>query len=317
MNQPRDGYGGQSWRYIQTTNTYDPQSGNPGNVHPAWAFHRAHLHRWMSDFGAGGYRLDSVNNIANYDFVRAYKKDAWALYRSRYSSSSDAKLLVIGEELSDPIDMISSGTLNALWNEPFQGRLRVAILGESKGGDDFEWTVRKMVNCTLDSDHPFTDGAQAINYITSHDTEGFRKERLFNFLDNNHVTDMERRAKFAFVCFLTAVGIPMIFAGEEFLDQQDRPIAEKQVDPVNYERKAQDRRSRIFDYVSNLVRLRKECPALGDDDTDFIHVDTSRGGKIMAWKRGGPSHAPVVVLANFSDEETPGNEYFGELAREA
>jgi pullulanase len=311
-NQFRDGYGGKSWRYIQHTNTYDPQSGKPGNVHPAWAFHRAHLHRWMSDFGVGGYRLDSVNNIANYDFVRAYKEDAWALYRSRYSSSSDAKFLVIGEELSDPIDMISSGTLNALWNEPFQGRLRAAILGESTGGDDFDWTVRKMVSCTLDSDHPFTDGAQVINYITSHDTEGFRKERLFNFLNSNQVTDIERRAKLAFACLLTAVGIPMIFAGEEFCDQHDRPIAEKQIDPVNYARKAQDWRSRVFEYVSNLVRLRKECPALGDDDTEFIHVDASRGGKIIAWKRGAPNHAPVVVVANFSDEETPGIEYFVE-----
>ena len=75
-NQLQDGYGGQSWRYIQTTNTYDPQSGNRGDVHPSWAFHRAHLHRWMSDFGVGGYRLDSVNNIANYDFVQTYKEDA-------------------------------------------------------------------------------------------------------------------------------------------------------------------------------------------------------------------------------------------------
>ena len=311
-NQLRDGYGGQSWRYIQNTRTYDPQSGNSGNVHPAWAFHRAHLHRWMSDFGVGGYRLDSVNNIASYDFIRAYKEDAWALYRSRYNSSSDAKFLVIGEELSDPIDMISSGTLNALWNEPFQGRLRAAILGESTGGDDFDWTVRKMVNCTLDSDHPFTDGAQAINYITSHDTEGFRKERLFNFLDSNHITDIERRAKLAFACFLTAVGIPMIFAGEEFCDQHDRPIAQKQIDPVDYARKTEDWRSRVFSYVSNLVRLRKECPALGDDNTDFIHVDASRGGKIMAWKRGAPNHAPVVIVANFSDNETPGTEYFVE-----
>ena len=38
---------------------------------------------------------------------------------------------------------------------------------------------------------------------------------------------MERRAKFAFACFLTAVGIPMIFAGEEFLGQHDRPVAKK------------------------------------------------------------------------------------------
>lgn len=303
----RDGYGGRSWRYIKDTETYDPKSGNTQIVHPSWAFHQAHLNRWMSSFGVGGLRLDSVNNIANYDFIKAYKEYAWSLYRSRYAAPSDAKFLVIGEELNDPIDMISSGTLNALWNEAWQSRLRATILGNSKN-DNFDWTVRKMVNCLLDSDHPFTDGAQAINYITSHDTQGYgtEKERLYNFLSDSGVTDMERRAKFANALLLTSVGIPMIFAGEEFLDQMDRPIGQKQIDPVNYARKAEDWRTRIFNYIANLVNFRKTCPALGYDDTEFFHWDFSNGRKIMAWKRGASGHDPVVVVANFSDVDTGG-----------
>ncbi|KAF7173341.1 hypothetical protein CNMCM5623_005593 [Aspergillus felis] len=308
----REGWGGRLWRYIQDTNTYDPKSGRPGNVHPSWAFHLGHLHRWMSDFGIGGFRLDSVNNIANFDFIRSYTEEAWSLYRSRYRTPSPSKFLVIGEELSVPVDMVTSGTIDALWNEPFQGRLRAAILGESTDGDDFEWTVRKMINCTLDQSHPFTDGAQAINYITSHDTEGFRKERLFNFLSANHVNDIERRSKLAFTCLLTAVGIPMIFAGEEFCDQMDRSVRQKQVDPVNYERKAEDWRARVFNYVATLVRLRKESSALGVNETEFIHVDENCEGKIIAWKRGAQGQAPVVVVANFTDQDTPGNEYFVE-----
>ncbi|KAE8159264.1 glycoside hydrolase superfamily [Aspergillus tamarii] len=309
-NALREAWGGRLWRYIKDTHTYDPKSGRLTNVHPSWSFHQGHLHRWMSDFGIGGFRLDSVNNIANFDFIKSYTDEAWSLYRSRYEAPVSSKFLVIGEELSVPVDMVTSGTVNALWNEPFQGRLRAAILGESAGGDNFEWTVRKMINCTLDWSHPFTDGQQAINYITSHDTEGFRKERLFNFLSASNIHDIERRSKLAFACLLTAVGIPMIFAGEEFCDQMDRPVGLKQVDPVNYERKAQDWRARVFNYVANLVRLRKECPALGVDDTQFIHVDESRGGKIMAWKRGAQGQAPVVVVANFTDQDTPGDEYF-------
>jgi pullulanase len=97
-----------------------------------------------------------------------------------------------------------------------------------------------MANCTLDNAHPFTDGLQAINYITSHDDDGYRKQRLYNFLNDNGIYDVERCAKLAFACFLTAVGIPMIFASEEFCDQMDLPLSSKQVDPVNYKRKAQD-----------------------------------------------------------------------------
>lgn len=263
----------------------------------------------MSDFGVGGLRLDSVNNIANYDFIRSYKEHSISVYQSKHGIPPSSKFLVIGEELSCPLDLIQTDCLNALWNEPFQARIRAAILGKSLDYD-FESTVRKMVDCRRDPNHPFWDGSQAVNYITSHDTEGYQKERLYNFLSNNQVFDMERRAKFAFALFLTAVGIPMIFAGEEFLDQHDRDTSDKQVDPVNYERKSEDWRSRIFDYVSTLIRLRTTCPALGDNDTDFIHVDSSRGGKIMAWKRGAPGHEPVIVVANFTDEDTPGSEYF-------
>ncbi|KUJ11682.1 glycoside hydrolase family 13 protein [Mollisia scopiformis] len=200
-NQLRDGYGGRSWKYIENTTTYDPKSGQTQVVHPSWAFHQGHLHRWMSDFGV------------------------------------------------------------------------------------------------------------AINYITSHDVEGYRKERLYNFLDSNGIIDKETRSKFAFALLLTAVGIPMIFAGEEFCDQMDRPIGQKQIDPVNYERKAEPWRSAVFNYVANLVRFREQCPALGDDDTNFFFTDESRGGKIMAWTRGGSGNAPVVVVANFTDEDTPGTEY--------
>ena len=85
----------------------------------------------------------------------------------------------------------------------------------------------------------FLDGAQAINYVTSHDVEGFRNERLFNFLHNNGIVETEQRIKLAFVCLMTAVGIPMIFAGEEFADEHDLVIRhpEKQVDPVNFDRR--------------------------------------------------------------------------------
>lgn len=316
--QLRDGYGGNSWRYIRTAQSYDPETGDGNSVlHPSWVFHRSHLARWMTDFGVGGLRLDSVNNIGNYDFVRSYKERAWELYNARYGPSADpSKFLVIGEELSMPVSMVHQGPLNALWNERWQGRLRGVILGEPASDDNFEWTVRKLVDCTLDNidGTNFTDGAQAVNYITSHDIEGFRKERLYNFLVSNRVWDVEKRAKLAFALLLTSVGIPMIFAGEEFADQMDRSVDmnKKQTDPVNYARKNDGGwRQGLFGYVANLVKFRTKCPALGEDDTDFFHIDGSRGGKIMAWRRGrtGDGRRPVVVVANFSDENTPGSEY--------
>ncbi|CAK7206367.1 hypothetical protein SEUCBS139899_009158 [Sporothrix eucalyptigena] len=322
--QLRDGFGGKSWRYIKTVDgtAYDPESGQPvsDQVHPSWSFHKSHLTRWMSDFGIGGLRLDSINNVGNWDFVKAYKDKAWSLYnaRSPFGRGDPSRFLVIGEELSLPVAMLQQGCLDALWNENWLQRVRAVLLGEDYNGDDFEWTVRKLIDCREDQldGGSFTDGTQAINYITSHDIEGYRKNRLYNFCLDNGITDtneIARRARLAFVLLLTSVGVPMIFAGEEFSDQEDQSqnMAYKQTDPVNYERRDDDGwRQALFAYVANLVRLRTTCPALGVNDTNVFHVDESRGGRIMAWQRGGGDIQPVVIVANFSDEGTPGPDYY-------
>ena len=83
-------------------------------------------------------------------------------------------------------------------------------------------------------------------------------------------SEKEKRIKLAFVCLLTAVGIPMILAGEEFADQHDlfdqpgwvSQSGGKQIDPVKFSRLPdrsdpdQPMRCRIFNYVARLVKLR-------------------------------------------------------------
>lgn len=142
-------------------------AGSVKDVYTSWAFHKAHVHRWMSDFGVGGLRLDSVNNIANYDFVRSYKEHSISVYQSRPGNPPKSKFLVIGEELSCPLDLIQTGCLNALWNEPFQARIRAVILGES-ADYDFESTVRKMVDCNVI--RIIHSGMELKQSITSHPT---------------------------------------------------------------------------------------------------------------------------------------------------
>lgn len=150
-----------------------------------------------------------------------------------------------------------------------------------------------------------------MNYLTSHDVEGFRKERLWNFLANSgidHIDERKKRIKLGFVCLLTAVGIPMILAGEEFGDEHDRFDASgnvtqkgcKQIDPVNYSRAEDPTRSGLVSYVSRLVKLRTSHPALSINETKFIHVDFTPGRRVLVWRRGSVED-PVVVVANFSD----------------
>jgi pullulanase/glycogen debranching enzyme len=195
--------------------------------------------------------------------------------------------------------------------------VRSAVLG---GFGSIEAVVRQMIDCR---NLGFGDGAQAVNYITSHDVEGLWNMRLRDFLLRSGVpgTQVFRRAKLAFACLLTAIGIPMILAGEEFGDQHDRFDADgnvdqsggKQVDPVNFSRATDPDRADLLGYVSRLVKLRTSHAALGVNETTFLHVDLADGKQVFSWMRG-PAADPVLVIANFSDWGTanpfgPGAEY--------
>jgi len=310
----RDGFGSTLFRYASPMDSYDPVSGSRDHLYPARQLMKAALIRWMNDFRIDGIRMDSVENVANWDFVGEYKDLAWQAWRDLHPHNGDNHFLVVGEELSEPLALLTQGRLNGIWHENFKKYIRYALTGQSAGAEgepSFEWTIRKAIDCRI---FGFTSLSQAVIYLTSHDVGGYRNERLFNFLVKQGVNDTEKRIKLAFACLLTAVGIPMILAGEEFADQhdlfdQDGNVDQqggKQVDPVNFSRLSDDWRSRIKEYVARLVTCRTKNAALSVEDTEFIHVDFGEGKRVLAWQRGLPgSSSMVVVVANFSDYGTP------------
>ncbi|MEW6267250.1 MAG: alpha-amylase family glycosyl hydrolase [Thermodesulfobacteriota bacterium] len=316
-NNFRIAFGSTLFRYALFVNGYDPVSGQVMSLSPARQLMKASLLRWMNNFQIDGIRMDSVENVSNWQFIQEYKNLARNTWKARcqvqgMNSGADERFLVVGEELHEPLDILWQQRLDGLWHENFKRYIRAALVGQNAEGEtNFEWTVRKAIDCRL---FGYTDGAQAIIYLTSHDVEGFRNERLFNFLQNNNIFNAEKRIKLGFVCLLTAVGIPMILAGDEFADQHDLfdkqgNVAHgggKQVDPVNFSRINEEWRTRIKNYVARLIKLRTTSEALAVNDTEFIHCDFDEGKRVLAWRRGRPDLDNfVVVVANFSDYGTP------------
>ena len=283
---------------------------------------QAALLRWMDDFHVDGIRMDSVENVFSWNFIGEYTARARATWRQRFGlngpeGDADARFLVVGEELQEPLEILRQHRLDGLWHENFKRYIRAALIGQGIEGQTFEQTLRRALDCRA---FGYMDLAQAVIYLGSHDVEGFRNERLFDFFRSNGVVDIEKRTKLAFACLLTAVGVPQILAGDEFADQHDLFDANgnvtqnggKQVDPVDYSRLHDDWRARIKDYVGRLIKLRTSNDALSVNDIDVIHADLD-GKRVLGWKRGVPgSDQVVVVVANFSDFTTapgPGAEY--------
>ncbi|KAF7510073.1 hypothetical protein GJ744_007177 [Endocarpon pusillum] len=305
----REGYGGNLMKYNFRINGYDPVDAIRKDIVPARQWMKVFLKHWMMFYRVDGFRMDSVANFSNWDFIGEWNGLARSLWRTRWKAQNpnldgaEERFLVVAEELAVPLDLVRQNRVDALWNEQFKQRVRDVVLGGTGLDDDaFARRVEEMVDCTI-SRVGFGDGAKAINYITSHDVGGPRNERLYNFLHNNGVMHKEQQIKLAFVCLLTSVGVPMIFAGEEFGDEHDLPTSdtEKQLDPVNFRRREEPWRKDVFDYVARLVHFRTTADALSVNDTRFLHYDFAPGRRVMAWERGGAnSNDRVVVVANFS-----------------
>jgi pullulanase len=126
--------------------------------------------------------------------------------------------------------------------------------------------------------------------------------------NDNHNNEIGKRVKLAFSCLMTAVGIPMILAGDEFAEETDlfdihgavTNDAGKQIDPVDFTRVSDGWRQHVLSCVKNLIQLRETHPALGVNDTKWLHQDPTPGRQIYVWQRGTDDN-PVVVVANFSD----------------
>jgi 1,4-alpha-glucan branching enzyme len=324
-NNLRNGFGASLFRYAKMVQGFDPVSGEKSaTLSPARQLMKVALTRWMADFHIDGIRMDSVENVSNWDFVQEYKDLARTLNQGRFAvqGTADERFLVVGEELSEPHALLVQHRLDGLWHQSFKDYIRMALIGRNHENEStFEATVRKAIDCR---GFGYTDLTQAVIYLTSHDVEGPRNERLFNFFMNTGVADAEKRTKLAFACLLTAVGLPMILAGDEFADQHDlfdangnvNQAGGKQVDPVNYSRLGDDWRTRIKEYVSRLISLRTSYDALTVNDTEFIHLDFNDAKRVLVWRRGRlGADKQVVVVANFSDFTTadpfsPNAEYF-------
>jgi 1,4-alpha-glucan branching enzyme len=310
----RDGFGGDLWKYAYAVRGYDPSSGLVGPFYPARAHMLTSMLHWMRLYHVDGYRLDSLNNVRNYDFIGQFRDSARAAWRARWqreepaADGADARFLVVGEELNMPRGLLAF--VDGLWNESFRNRVRNAIVGRNGSGQpSFEWTIRELIDCRHLG---FSDGSQAVNYLGSHDVanrdpDGTNNDRIMSYLERSGIADMERRLKLAFVCLLTAVGIPMIFAGDEFGSPSPAVSAGsnlddgKQAAPLDFTLREDPWRARLFRYVRALVRLRTSAAALSVNDTAFLHFDFDDGRRVAVWQRGGVGQDPVIVVANFSD----------------
>jgi pullulanase/glycogen debranching enzyme len=324
---------------------------------------------WCKEHHIDGWRIDEFKGINNWDFIRQFHDRAWQAHLGdrpflvvAEDSGRDVNIVFDRPGTSNQTKVV-----DAMWNFNFHDDIRDLIrnrLSTSMGDPSRTDRVKGMLSgCELRKSNgqvfraAYTDLAQMVNYATSHDVQN--SPRLMSWLLSDFINELgincdirgRTQALFgedldtlgalydkaidvafsAWALTLTSVGIPMVLAGEEFLDVHDidcNDWRQKMSDPVDYSRQNHARRAAFRRRVRDLVRLRTSIAALQQNEIAYLHFssgfDTNDGDRTFVYcrTRGAPlgTGGQIVVIANLWDKPTtltlPGWPWSGTLVEQ-
>ena len=255
---------------------------------------------WLNKYRIDGLRFDSVINIRSASGREL--PDGWSLLQwiNHEIRTSQPWKITIAEDLQNnewiTKDVNAGGAgFGSQWDAGFVHPIRQAIVGENDG-------ERNMLAVRDALYHSYNnDASQRVIYTESHDEIANGHQRVPEEIwpGNAGSWYSRKRSTLGSALVFTTPGIPMIFQGQEFLEDQYF-LDEDMLDwskLTTYHK--------IFSLYRDLIRLRRNwfdqtCGLRGQN----IHVHhVNNTDKLIAfhrWENGGPGD-DVIVIANFAN----------------
>jgi len=262
---------------------------------------------WLKDFRLDGLRVDSTINIRNAkgenDNPTTDIPDGWQLLQqiTQCTKSINKNAVSIAEDvgtnsyITKAVDIGGAG-FDSQWDTNFPHVLRNVLDVVNDSDRNLSALADELKR--IFNDNPF----QRVIYSDSHDTAANGGARLTEEIAPGDATNLyaRKRSLLASALVLTAPGQPMLFQGQEFM--QDGKFSDWQaLDWVKAEEF-----SGIVAANQHLIALRKNqhgnSAGLLGPSFNVLHVDENN--KVMAyhrWDQGGPGD-DVVVVINFANQ---------------
>ena len=303
-----DGWAEGDWGGIYFYN--DERAVTPwGNTRPDYgrgevrAFLRDSALTWLEEFRADGLRFDSTLYIRTVDErAETALADGWS-FMAWINDEIRARQpwkLTIAEDLGDraPLTVPTAdggAGFGARWDQSFLRAVRAALTA----GEDNERDIASVARALVEGgDQPFG----RVIYTESHDDVANGQVRLAEAVAPGDAANWfaRKRATLGSAITLTAPGIPMLFQGQELLEDRwfDDTV------PIDWSKS--HRFAGILQLHRDLIALRRDLDGwstgLKGANTAIIRADDEL--KVLAWHRwldGGPGD-DVVVVANLSTQ---------------
>lgn len=249
-------------------------------TYPARKFIGDVVRFWITEYHIDGIRYDAARQIANYDFMH------WIVQEAKKTAGAKPFYNVAEYIPDNPSITNVDGPMDGCWHDSFYHTITPHICG-----DRFDLESLKDV---IDGKRQGYLGAtNVVNYLTNHD-----HERLMLELANREIFDEEafKRLKLGAVLLMTAVGVPLLWMGEEFGEYQPKSIESRKID---WQLLGNDHNRGLWEYYKGLIGLRKNNRALYTENINFFFEDPD--AKVLAYVRWNGEGSRVAVVANFSD----------------
>ena len=261
------------------------------------AFIADQVRMWFDEYRIDGLRWDSVVNILRYNDGAAENPDGEKLI--------DEISAMIRKEYPGKISIAE----DAVGHERFDGSWEYAFHHAGSGGR--EGVVPQLVRPAGETDvrdiasRLSTDlGLTRVIYTENHDETGKLngKRRLITEADTEdpHSLTARRKSALAAVLTLTAPGVPMIFMGQELLEDAEFHDS----NPIDWGRGELSQRSTKL--YRDLIRLRRNLDGRGAAllDTRIRVTEQDPDRQLLVYRRYLPG-APdddLVIVVNFSPD---------------
>ncbi len=256
------------------------------NIMPAREFIKENLQYWVSQYHIDGIRYDAAAQIESYDVMRMMSDTA-------RGAAGQKPFINIAEYLPDNPGLVgfpdSGKPMDACWHDSFYWTLADQTIAH--GNLDLE-RIKSVLQPRFQG---FSDCTQIVNYTSNHDHLRLMPHMAKSLVFDEHAF---RRAKLAATLVMTAVGIPMIWMGEEFGDYHP-----KNTDPekIDWTLLANENNKQLREHYKRVIQLRRENRALQNTDLDFLFEHKEDG--LLAFLRQDGTGKKIVVIANLKDRQ--------------
>ncbi|MFZ5917002.1 MAG: alpha-amylase family glycosyl hydrolase [Chloroflexota bacterium] len=200
------------------------------------------------------------------------------------------------------VRLVTETAIDAVWCEIFPS-VMANVLAEG-----WQWErepVHQAIAGCLEMG--FSAGHQLVKFLANHRTtrpvhtikfHAFYQVQPHPSVAGNYVSSDDiamRKARLGLLTLFTAVGTPMLLAGEEFVEDSGCTVY---FNPVDWRMLERAKNQRHLDFVRQLVRLRHAHPALRSASLAFSPGDFATE-KLICFRRWHDSGDVVLVVLNF------------------